>query len=126
VPSENRKRKMRESSFRGSYFHVLENQDRLNTVVDKRSYLTIIKEILERYIGLNLLNKLRIVNFEKICKREADYFPSIEVELSDVSPREAVKKAQQRLFMNRIIRNGIVYENRTRRVLKSVHDYFSR
>ena len=126
VPREHSKRKSRESSFRENYFHVLEKQDDLRTEVDIESYLTICKEILKRYYSLRLLNKIKAIDFETIYSSESEYFPSIEKEFYEISPREAVRIVQLRLFRNKIIRKSMVYENKTRTLIKRVFDFINR
>ena len=126
VPREHSKRKSRESSFRENYFHVLEKQDDLRTEVDIESYLTICKEILKRYYSLRLLNKIKAIDFETIYSSESEYFPSIEKEFYEISPREAVRIVQRRLFRNKIIRKCMVYENKTRTLIKRVFDFINR
>lgn len=126
VPYENEKRKQRESSFRDNYINVIDKQRELRTVVDKTSYMAIVRVLLSSYLSLAIMEKMKIISFDKLCQIESKSFSEVQEEFLNISPREAVIKANQRLARNRVFRFSTIFENRAKSKINYILGLFNK
>jgi hypothetical protein len=114
VPDGNSKRISREDAFRQCYFQAIEKQKFLSTTVDKTSYCHIVSELLMRYKGLKLLYRLKLINYEKLCRIECEKFNEVESELAETNPRDAINCAKKQLSKNVLIKFITLSEHRAK------------